>query len=461
MNRTKALLLLVIVIAVVGTVAGLVTVSARSSEQPLAAQKVKVVGDDGRVTEISPIVAERNGKARVLESSGKSTLEELGYAGLSLPCKGKFEAISLSYVLPNDAAQGPDNWYVLNCEMDVELSEASDNGTVEISAITNSAPCHKLSFQTERENDLSVACWMDSGVEHKATPSDVAHVSFSAYLRDADMAYAGVKPGENVLTFRLAQYGGGRVRALRVSGDTSVEITTVPPSGYTDVFPADLPRLSAEDEAKSNRIVMSDPMVQQLLQDRPYEIKYVGPCEWPAGSGNARLDLVFKIAQQIQCDWPWPPAPVREKPMSGNLWVRTMTIAIDLDKEAVTGISPCGQPIASQSKVPPGPQPPTLSDEEKAKAKQIVLDDLKVRGMLAGKSYAVARGFDETRSDTRIGVWQTEDLKKLGAVVEICFDRPSVVEIADSKYMVQVVVVFVDLTQGKVADIVPLGKQGE
>lgn len=446
-------------IAIVAIVIGIATVAALGDSQPPAPGGIRLVAEDGNVTEISPIIAERSGDPRLLDSQGRWTLEDLGYSDLTLPCRERLEAIVVDYILPEDAAQGPDKWYVLNCQIDIQFGEASEKGEVEVSASTNGAPGGMVHFQTESFDSYAVARWMESGIEYQVTSSEVAHLSYSIYLRDADMAWAGVKPGRNALAFRLAQYDGAEVKALRVSSSTSVEVTTVPPPGYKVLFAADLPKLSAEDESRAVSIAMSDPTTQQVLQGKVYDIEYVGPCEWPFSAGNARLDLVFKIPHQIQLDWPWPPVPIRDEPMSGNLWVRRMTIAIDLQKGTVTGVSPCGQ-LLPPANAAPNPQIPTLTEEEKSRAKQLALAEPEIQALLSGKTYAVGCRCGDSHPDSRIGVWHDESLQKLGACLEICFDKAYDIEYADSQYMARSLFVLVDLNEGKVVHIMPGSEEG-
>lgn len=455
MQRGRRLSLLAVVGMVIAVIVAAVAVQAMGGTQA-SVQEIKVVDDNGRLIEISPIVPERKGEPRLLSSEGKWTLEALGYSDLELPCAGQFEAVVVDYLLPRDAAQGPERWYILNCEVDIQFSAASEKGEVQVSASTNGAPAGKVRLQTERLDDCVVARWIDSGTERQVVLPGVAHLSYSIYLRDADLAWAGVKPGNNVLAFTLAQYQGAKVKALRVCKTTSVEVTTLPPPYYGDTFSDGLPKLSAEDEAKAVNIVMSDTTMQQVLQGKSYNIEYVGPCEWPSSAGDARLDLIFDTPYQIQLDWPWPPTPIREEPMSGNFWVRRMTIAIDLEKETVTGISPCGQ-LLPPANATPNPGIPTVTEEEKNRAKQIALADPRVQALLVGRAYAVGCKYDNSRPDSRIGVWHDENLQKLGVCLEICFDKPCNVEYAGSQYIARCLFVLVDLNEGKVAYITPIG----
>ena len=77
----------------------------------------------------------------------------------------------------------------------------------------------------------------------------------------------------------------------------------------------------------------------------------------------------------------------------------------------------------------PGSLIPRLTEEGKVKVKEIALKDSRVRELIAGKNYAVARKYDEYPPETRIGIWHTsEELMVLGAALEIWFDKPYTIQ---------------------------------
>ncbi|HJX70087.1 MAG TPA: hypothetical protein VJ441_03235, partial [Dehalococcoidia bacterium] len=310
----------------------------------------------------------------------------------------------------------------------------------------------------------------------QSSSSLVLDISYSEYLRDTDLLWTGVKPGLNTLTIALLQRWGAEVKSLRVLSSSSIEHTTALPPGAKQRAPEDLPKLPEEEESKALDIAMGDPRVQELLMGKEYAINLIAPCDW-GPSGDARVDIYFKVPYQIEYDWPWPPIPVREEPLHGNFWVREMVIAIDLEKGIVTGISPSPQPLALPSERP-GAEIPQLTEEEKARAKEIALADPRVRELIAGKNYEVARKYGEVTADTRIGVWHTsEDLRKIGAAMEIWFEESftikydwPIVEYDEERYpyphyreqtisrecIVQALFITVNLAEGRVVEIQPL-----
>ena len=475
MKKTKVLLVLVVGIMVIGVVAGLAHVSAGSDSQPqaVAAEKVIAADDNGRAVEILPLMASRKGAPRLINAEGKWSLERLGYSDLALPCKERLEAISASYILPEDAAQGPDRWYVLNYEVDITFSEGSDNGSVEVSPLTNGAIAEGILFQTTKSDDSLQIRWGKSLADLQSTSSSTVSASLSTYLRDADLTQCGIRPGANTLTFKVEQHDGAVVENLRIRKTTNMEVRTATQSPLGECI-----SLPQDKASVAKTIALSDPVVQELLNVGDYTITAIAPWELSPGAGNARIDVVFKIAHQIQLDWPWPPTPIREKPVSGNFWVRGVSIAIDLEREVVTGISPSLQPWASQVEASTGPAVPTLTDQEKALAKQIALADPRVQQLVAGKNYCIAQRWGDAAVDTKIGVWHTSgDLTKIGAGLFIWFDQPCtldydwpVIDYDEGKYAfpyygestkryqcaTKALEILVDLQKGRVVSIEPV-----
>ncbi len=473
MKKWKTIALLIVVVVLASTSLGFATKAFVQGSSPSPAPiKVKVIGEDGKALEIQSAIAKREGDIRTLDHIDRWTLRELGYKELVFPCSNRFEAISTNYLLPDDAAQGPDTWYILRFEFTIDFSEDCQDGRVEIAALTNDAACGRVLFNTGmRDGSLSIQYATSSGDKQCTTERSV-QVSTSGYLRDALLFATGVKPGQNTLTFRLAQYGGAKVDALRVSNVSSIEVTTSPPPGSNKQAVSDLPLLSSQDAAKAQMIAMADANLQEILCDKEYTVSSATACNWPRNAGNARLDLVFKVPQQISFDWPWPPNAT----MPGLFWVRTITIAIDLDNNKVTGISPVAQPFAKTGSESLEAKASTLTEAEKIRAKEIVLNDPEIRELLAGRVYEVACRYGEKSPDTLIGVWETEDSRKLGAALEIWFQSPIAirhdwpiaklsesdplqysVERTSREITVSALCVSVDLAEGKVVQIAPLG----
>jgi len=424
-KRKSALTLFAVVGMVAAVVLGIVrTCSDGVSQVAFAGQSsesVKVMDESGSAIDLMPLLAQRRGEPRKIDTSGAWSMTRLGYSDLVFPCTERFEAIQMEYVLPEDAAQGPDKLYAMALRFRIKLSAHSENGTVEIAALTNGARCAAQSLETKKSDGTLTVNWTDKDGVPKSTSSLAVDVDTSACLRDAHLWFTGVKPGLNTLTIRLSQYEGISVESLRVSRNSGIQVIEASSSNGADILNK-LPRLSSSDESKARTIALADERIRELVQGKDYEITLTTPQDWGVvGTGDTRVDIRFKVAHQVEYDWPWPPPPAGTKPLSGNFWVRTLTIAIDLEREIVVGISPIHQPIALESVQGVGTQ--TLTEEEKGEAESIALADPTVKALLAGKQYKVGQRYDDFAPDTRIGALYDENMKKTGAALEIWFDR--------------------------------------
>lgn len=179
----------------------------------------------------------------VIDSFGVWTLEELGYSDLIFPCEEDIETISIDYILPENATQGPENWYVIHLNFLIEFNEQSEDGRCYVSALTNDYSCAQIEFETKRVDNSLIIDWNTVDVLNGdiaySTSSLSMNVSFSNYLQ-----ISGVKPGLNILTFKLEQYEGVEVGNLRVFDDSGIEYT--PLSLPNLVMDVDLPESSVE-----------------------------------------------------------------------------------------------------------------------------------------------------------------------------------------------------------------------
>ncbi len=97
-----------------------------------------------------------------------------------------------------------------------------------------------------------------------------------------------------------------------------------------------------------------------------------------------------------------------------------------------------------------GPNIPTLTESEKIKSKEIVLNDPFIQGILKGKDYKFGN----------IGVSHTGDLKKTGSIVEINLDKNYWIETEQTKKWGQTLVVSVDLGKEQVNGLIPMEGRG-
>jgi hypothetical protein len=180
---------------------------------------------------------------RLIDSFGIWTLEKLGYSDLIFPCQQDTETISVEYSLPQHAAQGPRNWYLIHLNFRIEFSEQSQDGLCYVSAFTNKKSCAEIEFIPKREDGSLIIDWntvdLINGPINYSSSSSTIDVSFTNYLQTS-----GVNPGLNVLTFALEKYGGAQVKSLKILQSSAIEYTAVsPPQLVMDVKP---PKASVE-----------------------------------------------------------------------------------------------------------------------------------------------------------------------------------------------------------------------
>ncbi len=164
-----------------------------------------------------------------IDSYGMWTLAQLGYSDLIFPLQEDVEKISIEFRLPKNASQGPETWYVLHLNFRIELSEECEGGIYYVGADTNNYACALIQFKPQIVDDSLVIVSTTTGLIDKGvhtTPSLSIDYSFRNYLRTM-----GTKPGLNVLTFKLEQWGP-KLRSLRIFDNSGIECTPLSPSEY-------------------------------------------------------------------------------------------------------------------------------------------------------------------------------------------------------------------------------------
>lgn len=306
---------------------------------------VKAIDETGKVVDILPIVPERDGGARVIDSLGLWSLEKLGYSDLTFPCEDLPEAISIEYTLPENASQGPEDWYVIYLHFSIEFSGQSDNGSAYLSAATNSYACAQIKFETERENDSLIVNWI-TGSEN-LFKGDTYHSTSSLNIEDVHFAnylpISGVVPGQNFLTFKLEQYDGAKVSGLRIFGDSGIALTLQPAPGgenlsegylpsppelFEHIPGPEIPTLTEEEEAWAIETALSDPRVQELVSGKEYVIGAIGVVHTTElEKTGAGLLICFEEPYWIEYDWPYEGGTF-------YLGLDVLTLAISMDFEA-------------------------------------------------------------------------------------------------------------------------------
>lgn len=345
------------------------------------------------------------------------TLSKLGYPDLTLSGGEEADTPSVEYLLPEDATQGPDTWYIIHFHFLIEFDEATGGGFCWVSARVNDRTGASVEFETLTVNDSPFI-----RVGSQSSTSTRMEVHYYNYISSM-----GVKPGKNVMTFKFKEAQGTKVKSLLVFSDTGIESTTVPPSKYYEEQ-----KLSQEEQAKAKEIAFSDPRVQEIAAGKEYSVRItrangVVRVKGEVPGDEAEVRLVFATTYMIE-----------------DVQASALDIFVDFDEGKVTYLfllSPSGMP--------------ELTDSVKEKAMEIALSDPDVQELLEGKKYEI----------TRIGPSQGGPVGRLGANMDITFDKaypfkgdfPSFPEKTDYlDAQITRLEVFVNLKEERVVQIFPM-----
>ncbi|MFP3976229.1 MAG: hypothetical protein ACLFVK_08430 [Dehalococcoidia bacterium] len=164
---------------------------------------------------------------QLIDSTGFWNLGDLGYSDVIFSGTKEEEAHSINYALPEGAAQGPDTWYVLHLNFDIEFSPDTEEGVCYVGAGTNGYACAKIRFEVKKKKDAVTVDWSHTGLREsvsRSTDSLDIHVPFKNYLRTA-----GVRADSNTLTFTMRKYGNVKVKRLCILKSSGIEYTSVSP----------------------------------------------------------------------------------------------------------------------------------------------------------------------------------------------------------------------------------------
>lgn len=354
-----------------------------------------------------------------IDRSVVMTLSELGYPDLTLVGEEQSKAPSVEYMLPVDATQGPDTWYIIHFHFLIEFDEATGGGFCSVSAKVNDRTGASVQFETLTVNDSPFIRISGEPTTSTSTRMEVHYYNY--------IPLASVKPGENVMTFKFEEHQGTKVKNVLIFNDTGIESTTVPPSKYYEEQ-----KLSQEEQAKAKEIAFSDPRVQEIAAGKEYSVRItrangVVRVKGEVSEDEAEVRLVFATTYMIE-----------------DVQASALDIFVDFDEGKVTylfPLSPSGMP--------------ELTDSVKEKAMEIALSDPDVQELLEGKKYEI----------TRIGPSQGGPVGRLGANMDITFDKaypfkgdfPSFPEKTDYlDAQITRLEAFVNLKEGRVVQIFPM-----
>ena len=355
-----------------------------------------------------------------IDRSVVMTLDQLGYPNLALTGGEEAEAPSVEYLLPEDATQGPDTWYIIHFHFLIEFDEATGGGFCDVQA----SPSASVQFETLVVNDSPFIRISGESATSTSTRMEVRYYNY--------MGSMAVKPGRNLMTFKFKEYQGTKIKSVTIFNDTSIETTTVPPSGYEEGL-----KLTQEEQDKAKEIAFSDPRVQAIAEGKEYAIRItkangvVRAADEPPDD-DIEVRLVFAKTYMIE-----------------DVEASALDIFVDLDEEKITYLFPL-----STSGMP------GLTESVREKAVDIALSDADVQELLEEKEYTIEY----------IGPCMGGDVGRLGATMNITFDKGYKFE-GDFPYFpgkteylkaqITILEVFVNLKEERVVQIFPLGPPGE
>lgn len=355
------------------------------------------------------------------------TLGELGYSDFTLSGEEKPVSPSVEYLLPEDATQGSDTWYIIHLHFLIEFDEASGGGFCSVTADVNDRTGASVQFETLKVDDSPFIRISGEPATSTSTRMEVRYYNYIPTM--------SVKPGENVMTFSYKQRQATRIKSVIIFNDTGIESTTVPPSEFHEER-----KLTQEEQERAKEIAFSDPRVQAIAEGKEYAIRIT------------KANGVVRAAGEVPGDEVEVRLVFAKTYMIEDVEAGALDIFVDLDEGRVTylfPLSPSGMP--------------ELTESAKEKAVNIALSDADVQKLLEGKEYTI----------TRIGPCQGGDVGRLGANMDITFDKaypfqgifPYFPE--ERKYLdkpIEGIEVFVNLKEERVVqiwpDIPPLAPNG-
>ncbi len=333
------------------------------------------------------------------------TLEQLGYRDLTLT-REEAETHAVAYMLPDDATQGPDTWYIINFHFLIEFEEDTSSGFCDVGA----DPGGSVQFETMRVNDSP---YIHMTSQDSSSTSTRIEVRYYNYLSLND-----IRPGKNELSFAFREYQGANVMGVTIYNDTAIEVTSTAPSDYEEGL-----TLSQEEQERAREIAFSDPQVYKLAAGKEYAVR------------TTRADGLIRSADEPPDDDIEVRLVFARNYMIEDVEAAALDIFVDLDEAAVTYLFPLGTSGM-----------PELTASARELVVSIALADAGVQQAIAGRPYTI--GY--------MGISMGGPVGRLGANVLLAFDTPYPLErqapnVPDRK--LTGVKAFVNLKEGKVVQI--------
>ncbi|MFC1948405.1 hypothetical protein ACFLXY_10865 [Chloroflexota bacterium] len=310
---------------------------------------------------------------RNAERSVVVTLEQLGYDNLTITGGDEVSTPAIEYMLPDDATQGPDTWYIFNLHFLIEFEEDTGEGFCTVAA---KGAGTSVKFETYRVNGSPF-------IRFDAQSSNSTRIEVRYYNY---MMTGSVKPGTSEMSFTLKQYPGARVRNVIIYSDSGIEATGTAPSDYEEGL-----KLSQEQQAKAKELVFNDSRVQELAEGKEYSLRIM------------RSDGMVRLADEPPDDNIEIRLVFAQTYMIEDIEASALEVFVNLDEAIVTCLFPLD---------PNGM--PALTESSREEAVAIALNDPSVQRELEGKEYTVGR----------VSVSVGGPVGRLGANVLFVFDQP-------------------------------------
>jgi len=348
-------------------------------------------------------------RLRDAKKSVVMTLKQLGYGDLTITGGEEAETSTIEFMLPDDATQGPDTWYLMNFHFLVEFEEDSGSGFCDVRA----KPGASVQFETLRVNESP---YIRINGQDDASTSTRIEVRYYNYL-----SIRSVRPGKNEMSFTYKEYQGARVKSVTVYNDTAIEVTGMAPSASDEGI-----KVSPQEEEKARKIAFGDLRVQELVKDKEYAVR------------TTRADGMLRSLGEPPDDDIEVRLVFAQNYMIEDIEAAGLDIFVNLDEKIVTYLFPLGLNGM-----------PELTSSAREKAVDIALADARVQQELAGKPYAVEK----------VGITMGGPVGRLGANVRFTFDTPYPLErqapLAPERQQTGVKA-FVNLREERVVDVLPV-----
>jgi hypothetical protein len=140
------------------------------------------------------------------------------------PTKRPAAERDFAFRLPRGAKQGSDTWYLIRLHFRLSVMPASGSGRLYVVASTDGRPCALVRFDVRRTASglrvRSSELGLVRGARRASGRSLVRETRFENFLQ-----FAGVRGGRNVLTLKIEQYDGARMRSLRFFADSGIVVS--------------------------------------------------------------------------------------------------------------------------------------------------------------------------------------------------------------------------------------------